>query len=215
MNKDSTANKVEAVPLNIKCPVCYKNNLIMTYTVTKIPYVGDILVMGIKCTNCGFRISDIAMISHTGKNIMKSKITPKTLNDLVVLSANSTVSIPELGLEVDIRTETGGEITTIEGVLREFLEQLEQLSNSELSEEEAKIVKTLIEKIKSELKNPSGDLTLKIHDKTGKSSIVPHKAWIKRAEKERNAPKLSEGEIKNIAEEEIKKFISESNGKSN
>lgn len=209
MKHDNKSDNIKVVPLNIKCPVCYKNTLNLIYTITNIPYFGELLVMGIKCQNCGFKVSDVMLVTHKGKTIIQEKITKDTINDLVVLSADSTVSIPELGVEIDIRTESGGEITTIEGILREFLDYIKQLSNSDLSEQETKLVNEIAEKIKKELDNPTGLLTIEIKDETGKSSIVPHKLWSQRAEKER-ASSIELEKLKKIAEEKIEKLKTQS-----
>ena len=162
--------------------------------------------MSIKCDNCMFKISDIMAVTYESKKEHKIKICESSINDLLILSANSTVEIPELGLELTIQSEMGGEISTIEGLLMGFAEYAKmmynQISNPESREKILDIIKTL----EKEAKNPSCTLTLKIFDETGKSSIIPHELWVKRAEKERKSNEIDQIEADKLARELIKKF---------
>ncbi|MGQ4891893.1 MAG: ZPR1 zinc finger domain-containing protein [Candidatus Njordarchaeia archaeon] len=201
---------VKTVPLNIKCPVCYKNELNLTYTTSHIPYFGDILIISIKCKNCGFKISDIMAITYEKQQALERKITSETLSDLLVLSANSTVTIPEVGIELDIRTEMGGQITTIEGLLLELQEYAKQLLETQIDEENREKISEIIKKLETERSNPSGSLTVKIIDETGKSAIVSHKLWARKTEEEREkAKRIDEKNIENLAEEVLKKYSKE------
>ena len=198
---------IKTVSLNIKCPVCYKNELNLLYTTSHIPYFGDILIMSIRCKNCGFKISDIMAITYEKKRTLEEKITAKTLSDLLVLSANSTVEIPELGIELDIRTEMGGQITTIEGLLLELLQYSKQMLNTQIGEKDREHIENVIKKLTGEKVSPSGSLTIKILDETGKSAIIPYELWSKRAEDEREkAKKIDKKLVEDLAGEVIKKY---------
>lgn len=209
--KNLGKTSINITPLNISCPICNKNKLKLVHSVTPVPYYGKIFLMTIKCDECKFKVSDIMAVMHHEKKIHRRKICQETINDLVVLSSGSKVEIPELGIETIIKTEEGGEITTIEGILFEFISFSKQMYINLTDEESKKIVEGIIKRLEMERVNPSCELTLKIVDETGKSTIIPHNAWIKSIEQRREEVKVEREELENLVREAIKKFVKEKN----
>jgi len=173
--------------LNMSCPVCKQGELIMHYRVSKIPYFGEIFLMTIRCTNCSLRISDILAVHEKGElpERHEIKISKERLGDLVVLSSGAIVMIPELSIEMTISQETGGEITTVEGVLLESIEYINLMLKEEKNPEKRKILEKLRAILENERKKPSGKLTLVVEDRHQRSAIIPEKLWSEKVEEER------------------------------
>jgi len=203
---------VNITDLNMKCPVCHKGKLLMIYKVTKIPHFGGILITTIKCSFCSFKVNDIYAISEKGDlpEIHKIKTLESHLGDLLVLSGGSKVVIPELEYEVDIYSELGGEITTVEGILREALELFKTLLKSETNINAKEKLKKLRKIVEEELNKPSGTLTIIVIDKRKRSTIIPVEIWSERVEKERVASiPISREELEKIGKEIVKKYLEE------
>jgi len=188
--------------LNILCPFCKKNTLMMLYKAINIPYIGDILLTTIICNTCKFKVSDIWIIHEKGEYRPNQtiKITKDTINHLVCASAGSKILIPSLGIEMDIKTFDASHITTIEGILREIMDTVRSLlPMTENREKALEIIKTLEE----EATTPSGKLSMTLIDPSGHSIIIPYNLWVSRAEKTRE---IQEETINKIAREILKKW---------
>jgi len=195
-------NSLTTANLNILCPFCKKNTLMMLYKAINIPYIGDILLTTIICNTCKFKVSDIWIIHGKGeyKPNQTIKITKNTINHLVCASAGSRISIPALGIEIDIKTFDASHITTIEGILREIIDAVHSLlPTTENREKALEIIKTLEE----EINTPSGKLSMTLHDPSGHSIIIPYDLWVARTEKTRE---IRQETINTIAKEIIKKW---------
>jgi len=171
------------VSLNMKCPVCYKSSLKLRYIETDIPYLGKAVIMSIKCKNCGFKTTDTIFKEHKEKKELEVTITKENLGDILVITGYSLIKIPKLGLELEFKTENIVQITTLEGVLMMFLDSLKSYNPDTV--EERKKIELLTQKIKREIKRPSGNLKITVKDIVGKSIIIPKAEWIKKVEKER------------------------------
>jgi len=165
--------------------------------------------MSIKCSFCGLKISDIMAISDRGELPEKSEIKTfkSKMGDLIVLSAGAKVEIPELDIELYISGETGGEITTVEGILSETLEYAKILAKDP-SIENPKKLQRVLKLLRREIEAPSGLLTIVIIDENRRSAIIPHETWVKRAELAREEMlELEEKEIISLGKEALKKKI--------
>jgi len=178
----------------------------MIYKVTKIPYFGGIITMTIRCDNCSLRVTDIMAISEKGElPAMQKRITfRQNMGDLVILSAGSKIEVPEIGIEVYISRENGGEITTIEGILRDIRDKVISLMKNSSSEGKM-ILENILRKIDNELNAPSGKLSIILIDKNQKSAIISNELWTKRVEEERSKM-VSLDEIKRLGEEIIEHY---------
>jgi len=172
------------VELDMKCPICKRGSLTMLYKTILIPYIGQLLISTIICFTCKFKVSDIWTVSSTGEYKKKHsvKITGETINNLVCTSAGSKILIPELGVEINIKTLEEAQITTIEGILREVLEAIDSLMDTAEDPDRAKKLRSII---MEELDSPSGKLTLVLEDPHGHSTIIPYEYWVQRVEADR------------------------------
>ncbi|MHA1665319.1 MAG: ZPR1-type zinc finger protein [Candidatus Njordarchaeales archaeon] len=173
----------KVMDLNRNCPVCGAP-LIMIYKSHYLTYYGGIFIMTIKCTRCNFRITDILAISEFGENKERYsiKIDKDHISDLLVISGGALVQIPEMGLELTFST-SGGEITTVEGILFEMKKNIEIMAKDTPSEK----LKKILEVLDSEIKSPTGKLTLELIDNKKKSVVIPYAIWTRRAESERES----------------------------
>ena len=124
------------------------------------------------------------MVFEKGKyeDFQKVKITKSTINDLICVSAGSKIIVPEIDAEIDVITFDSQDITTIEGLLWELKKSVEIMI--ETAEDRAK-AERILKILDSELKVPTGKLTLVIEDPNKHSAIIPHKYWVQRVERER------------------------------
>ncbi len=203
-------DKINKINLDLRCPVCHQGNLYMIYKVTKIPYFGGIVTMTIRCDKCSLKISDVIAISNKGDlPTQQKRLTFKNnMGDLIVLSAGSKIEIPEIGIEVYVSSESGGEITTIEGVLLDIKDKVISLMRNASKEDKA-VLSGILKKITNELRDPSGKLSVVVTDENQRSAIIPNELWAKRAEKEREAMsvKISTEEIKRTGKKVIKDYL--------
>ncbi len=181
-----TSETLRRVELDITCPVCKVGSLTMLYKTILIPYIGQLLISTIICFTCKFKISDIWIVSNTGKYRKKyqTSITEDTINNLVCASAGARIMVPELGAEIDIRTFDGAHITTVEGILREILDAINMLMDTAENPAKAEKLKAIL---MSEIESPSGKLTLILEDPHGHSTIIPYEYWVQRTEMDRQA----------------------------
>lgn len=170
------------------CPACKKQSLIFSSVPTEIPYFGKILILSLKCENCGFKHNDVFNIEI--KNPMKYEMkieNEEDLNAKVVRASSGTIIIPELGVKIEPGAQAEGFITNAEGVL----ERIENVLKSQLEVQKGKKVeriKGLLEKI-GRMREGKEKFTLILKDPFGNSAIFSQKA------KKR---KLSEKELKKL-----------------
>lgn len=199
-------DKLNKVNLDLRCPVCNQGNLYMIYKVTNIPYFGGIVTMTIRCDICSLKINDIMAVSEKGELPTKHerRTVKQNMGDLVILSAGSLIKIPEIGVEIHISRENGGEITTIEGILQDVREKVISLMRNSTSEDKI-ILEDILKKIDNELNTPSGGLHIVLIDENQKSAIISNELWTKQVEEERNKM-MSLNEIKKLGREIITKY---------
>jgi len=175
---------IKQIDLDIKCPICGRRALRMLYKSVDIPYIGAMVLSTIICIKCGFKVTDFWMVFEKGKyeDFQKVKITKSTINDLICVSAGSKIIVPEIDAEIDVITFDSQDITTIEGLLWELKKSVEIMI--ETAEDRAK-AERILKILDSELKVPTGKLTLVIEDPNKHSAIIPHKYWVQRVERER------------------------------
>ena len=150
----------------VKCPVCGSGDLEITLYAYRVPFFGDVILETGKCSKCGYRWSDVGVVSAgRPKRIVVEVSRPKDLNALVIKSARASIRVPELGIEVTPGPAAKGYITTVEGVLQRVLDHVP----SECFKRESSCygrVKEIEDAIKG-LKR----FRLIIEDPTGKSAV--------------------------------------------
>lgn len=149
-----------------RCPACGSENLDMSAYTYEIPHFGEVIIEVRKCSNCGYRKSDVSTLKQGGdvKIIFPVK-NQEDLNALVIKSSTATIEIPELGVEIFPGPAAQGYITTIEGLLERILEN----TPSECFEENNSC-NEFVKKVKKAM-NGEISFTIILTDPHGKSTI--------------------------------------------
>ncbi len=171
------------------CPVCKeKGSLTLKTTTENIPYFGEIMESTVKCSECGFKHSDVICLEVKDPVKYNLTIGKEKMNTRVVKSQSATIKIPEIGLKVEPGPQSQGYVSNIEGILERF----QKAVNTALSWAEDENSKGNAVRILDDLDRIRyGDkkVTLIIEDPFGHSLIEDKKA-IK--------SNLSPDEIKNL-----------------
>jgi len=113
---------------NCYCPACEKGNATTTLLPTKIPLFREIIIMTVICPDCSFRNSEVSFggtIQERGERIALTITSEEDLNRQLVKSDSATLLIPSIELEIPPTTQRG-KISTVEGVLKTAIEDMEQ-----------------------------------------------------------------------------------------
>ena len=158
-----------------KCPICGAESELHVLPY-EIPHFGDALMFIAICPSCGYRYTDVMILS--GEKRRKYELEISSAQDLNVTVARSSfgkIEIPELGVSVEPRR---GEafISTVEGVLKRVEEVVKMLSRDVTGgkKKRAEHILKQIERIKS----GEASMTLIIDDPSGNSAIISEKAKI-------------------------------------
>jgi len=158
-----------------KCPLCGAESELHCVPY-EIPFFGEIMIFTAVCASCGFRATDVMVLSAEEKRKRCEMVvsSAEDVNTIVVRSSSGTIEIPELGVSVEPKS---GEafISTVEGVLKRVENVVKMLSKDVTSKKRADEVLKQIEEIKS----GKASMTLIIDDPTGNSAIIPNKLFFK------------------------------------
>ncbi len=156
-----------------KCPSCGRYTLIVEDYLYDAPLIGLLLISQGKCSNCGYRFSDVRAAESKGPRRLVFRVrNPDDLDVLVVKAASATIKIPEIGVEISPGPASQGYITTVEGVLHRIREVVEglcldpQVNRNKCVEKLGEI---------DELIRCSRPFTLIIDDPEGTSRIISDK----------------------------------------
>jgi len=156
----------------IKCPLCGGEIIVSEYKYT-IPYYGDILISSGTCPRCNYVYRNVDQLSGAEpRKIIYRVESPDDVNAIVIKSAYAKIEIPELGLIVEPGVYSQGYITTIEGLILDFINVVDSLyKEKELdSTRYTEILQKLNKARNGELK-----FTIIIYDYMGISDIVSDK----------------------------------------
>lgn len=123
------------------CMNCHQDG-VTRLLLTSIPYFRDIVIMSFECPHCGLKNSEIqpaSQIQEKGCKYLLRVENTEDFNRQVIKSETATCTFVELDIEIPAKR---GQLTTVEGLLSEMIEDLE-------SDQEARksIDGTLYEKI--------------------------------------------------------------------
>jgi zinc finger protein len=163
---------------NEKCPVCFKDTLTLIEDEQDIPHFGNVFIMSMNCSSCGYKISDIE--SEQTHEPCKYEFTienSKDLNIRVVKSGEATIKIPSLKMSVEPGVASEGYVSNVEGILQRFKKILESERDSAEEPEVRKKAKNLLKKL---WKVECGDEPCKviIEDPSGNSAIISEKSIV-------------------------------------
>jgi zinc finger protein len=159
------------------CPLCGTESEVHVVPYD-IPFFGEVMIFTAVCTSCGYRATDVLMLSEEKQTRCEMVISSvEDVNAIVVRSSSGTIEIPELGVSVEPKR---GEafITTIEGVLQRVENVVKMLGKEGASKKRADAVLKQI----AEIKLGKARMTLIIEDPTGNSAIIPNKLFFKTEE---------------------------------
>lgn len=158
--------------LQVKCPICGGNAKLVDFRYG-IPYYGDVLISVLECSECGYVHRDVFTLTGKGpRKIVYRVEKPGDENALVIKSSYCTLEIPELGLKVEPGAYSQGYITTVEGVILNFIDVLEMLcGEGDVPREKCAEVRTLLEKAR----NVEIQYTIILFDYIGASDVISEK----------------------------------------
>ncbi|XP_067637236.1 zinc finger protein ZPR1 isoform X1 [Eurosta solidaginis] len=163
----------ETTEIESACINCFRSGK-TRLLLTKIPFFKEVIVMSFKCEQCGYENSEIqsaSEIQKKGVRIELNVITPQDLNRRVVRSDYTSVSIPEVELEIPSQSQKG-EVTTVEGIIDRAIRGLSQDQDKRRIDhpDAATAIDAFIEKLAS-LKDLKINFTLILEDISGNSFI--------------------------------------------
>ncbi|MEB3780651.1 MAG: ZPR1 zinc finger domain-containing protein [Desulfurococcales archaeon] len=150
-----------------RCPVCGSYSLIIEEILYEVPYFGKIIISTGKCSNCGYKYSDVRTAESRGPQKIVVKVTgEKELRYLLIKSALASIYIREKGYKITPGPASTGFITTIEGILHRIHEVLEIICKEDANacREHKKWIKQAIE--------GKTTFTLVICDPEGTSKVI-------------------------------------------
>lgn len=166
---------------NVKCPICSSGITVSVFKYT-VPYYGDILIFSGSCPNCNYVYRDVDQLGGVGpRRVIYRVEQPEDVNALVIKSSYARVEIPELGLIAEPGIASQGYITTVEGLIIEFINALTSLCDYDVVS--TANCQELLQKLE---KARNGELkyTIIIYDYTGVSDVVSNKAMREKLEVE-------------------------------
>ncbi|CEP63148.1 zinc finger-containing protein ZPR1 LALA0_S07e03466g [Lachancea lanzarotensis] len=156
------------------CMNCHEDG-ITRLLLTSIPYFKEVVLMSFECPHCGFKNSEIqpaAQIMEKGSRYTLKIEEKSDFNRQVVKSETATCKFQELDIEIPARR---GQLTTVEGLLSEMLEDLQsdQPARKAIDENLYNQIDNFISKVKSYLNCEPGTLplTFTLDDPAGNSWI--------------------------------------------
>jgi zinc finger protein len=160
-----------------ECPLCGAESE-LHFIPYEIPFFGEIMITTAVCPSCGYRSSDVLVLSEEKRRRYEMMISSVAdLNAIVVRSPFGTIKIPEL--EVNVEPKRGeAYISTVEGVLNRVEEVVKMLARDVegAKKKRAEVVLKQIEQIKS----GEASMTLIIEDPTGNSAVIPDELFFKK-----------------------------------
>ncbi|EDW58040.1 zinc finger protein ZPR1 [Drosophila virilis] len=117
----------DLVEIESACMRCFKTGITRLLP-TKIPFFREVVLMSFKCEHCGHMNNEMQSASEIQKNGVRIELDvqkPSDLNRRVVRSDNSSISIPEVELEIPVQSQKG-EVTTVEGIIERTITGLSQ-----------------------------------------------------------------------------------------
>ncbi len=158
-----------------KCPVCLKNELVLSEVESEVPFFGRVFVFSMHCSSCHYHKADVeAAEKHAPSKFVFEVSGKHDLSVRVVRSSEGVVRIPNVG-SIEPGPDAEGFITNIEGIIEKFKKQIEFLRDSSEEECDREKAKNLLKKLQNVL-HGSEKLKIIIEDPSGNSAIVSEKA---------------------------------------
>lgn len=112
----------------LKCPVCGNETLIARDYLYDAGEVGKLVLSNWECTSCNYKFRDVKPYETSEPKTLEFVVEKEEdLNVMVYRSPFAIVKIPELGIEIYPANASQGILSTVEGILEDFLENLGSL----------------------------------------------------------------------------------------
>lgn len=136
-----------------------------------------LIIITLKCSECGYKKTDIVpIIDEDSSRCLEIRIEdPVDLNTLVYIPPGSTIEIPEVNLKVDLAELSHidiGSYTTIDGILLDMLENLEQLCPEQGDLGGIERCRYTVESLRRAIDSGGGSLTIRIVNSYGNVKVV-------------------------------------------
>lgn len=144
---------------------------ITKFLLVDIPHFKEMIVSAFECSHCGMSNNELQSarpIADRGCKLVCFVVSPEDMNRQVVRSAYATITVQELELELPPCLESNGFLSTIEGVLKHVLMDLELYKDS--NERNPSGLEQFIKKLKT-LADGKEKFTFTILDPSGNSFI--------------------------------------------
>ncbi|KAH9924712.1 zf-ZPR1-domain-containing protein [Fomitopsis serialis] len=143
---------------------------------TSIPFFREVIVMSFRCESCGFQNNEVQQagaIRPDGTVYTLRVLSREDLNRQLIKSSTGTIEIPEFELTIPA---SRGQLTTIEGVLRDTIQTIidglkEILADHEDEDEDSAIGEVKLPRKASEKDAPMRPFTVRLDDPSGNSFI--------------------------------------------
>lgn len=93
----------------------------------RIPHFKEIILMAFTCDNCGYRSNEVKSGGPIAEKGRKITLRVESVEDLArdfLKADTASIEIPEIGLKI-AEGSLGGRFTTVEGIIRTIVDQLE------------------------------------------------------------------------------------------
>lgn len=149
---------------------------------TSIPYFREVIIVSFECEHCGFKNSEIqpaSTIQQKGSKYVLKIENKEDFNRQIVKSETASSKFIELDIEIPPKR---GQLTNIEGLLSEMIEDLksDQPERKKIDEATYNKIEEFINKVQSTLNAEEGTLplTFELDDPAGNSWIefIPNEA---------------------------------------
>ncbi len=170
--ENSTWRPEKLLEYTMRCPLCGSEMIVSEYKYT-IPYYGDILISSGTCPSCKYTYRNVEQLSRSEpREIIYRVEHPRDVNAIILKSPRAKIEIPELGLIIEHGVYSQGYITTVEGLIVEFIEVLDSLCRQG-GLDTAKCTE-LLQKLEK-ARNGELEYTVVIYDYEGVSDIISNK----------------------------------------
>ncbi|MEZ0394676.1 MAG: hypothetical protein ABWK00_06535 [Desulfurococcaceae archaeon] len=151
----------------VRCPICGSAMELEAYGYRLSEHEEAVLVVG-RCNSCGYQFRDFYEESGNGPVKVVYRVEgPGDERAIVYLSSEAQIEIPELGL-LSERGARSTRVTTVEGIVMEFIDALEKAGAAGTSQEKLELLR--------KAKDGLVKYTVIIRDPTGISRVISDKA---------------------------------------
>ncbi|KAK6540490.1 nucleolar zinc-finger protein [Orbilia ellipsospora] len=172
-DEDRVVDNIESLCMN-----CHENGTTKMLLIS-IPFFREVILMSFECPHCNFKNSEIQSAGEIQPRGVKYTFridNPDDLQRQVVKSDSCTCKFPSLDLEIPAQR---GQLTTVEGLLRGVLEDLEtdQVKRKDVDKENYYKIEQFLERANKMLdddpKTGSYPWNLELDDPAGNSWVQP------------------------------------------